>query len=285
MAGIPFKKLQGTGNDFMFLNGVANDIRPSADIIRSWGDRHIGVGFDQLVVVEQSSRKEADFRMRVFNRDGSETHQCGNGARCFPLYAQAEGLTRKNTLAIEIGDTIVTASIVRRLSSASVESEADIGVPDLSPSSLPFYCDGEGPPYTLRLGNECSDEWAMTPVSLGNPHMVTIVEDVDVAPVDRIGHALQHLSSLPNGANVGFLQIVNPAQACLRVFERGVGETLSCGSGACAAMVTGRIQGLIKERCTILQSGGALKVNWSGVASRARIAGISCISFEGVVRT
>ena len=268
----------------MFINGVESEVRLNANVIQRWGNRHVGVGFDQLIVVERSSGDNADFRMRVFNCDGSEANQCGNGARCFPLYARAEGLDQSNTLPIEIGDAIVTASIVRHLSSTSVESEVDIGIPDLDPQALPFYHDEEGPPYIFRPCDELPDVLAMTPVSLGNPHMVTIVEDADTAPVDRVGRALQHEPSLPEGANVGFLQVVTPLQARLRVYERGVGETLSCGSGACAAMVAGRVQGLLEERCTILQSGGALEVNWRGTGSRARIAGTSSISFEGVVR-
>ena len=238
-----FTKMHGLGNDFMVVDGGGYDL-PDADAIRGLGDRRTGVGFDQLLWLEPPRSAEADVYYRIFNADGLEVEQCGNGARCIARFLAghvADPHQREFRLQHATG-----------ISRATLESDGNVtvelGVPDFTPASLPFVADGEQTTYTVDVAGEAVDLGA---VSVGNPHAVIEVEDVDAAPVDRLGPLLERHDRFPNRANIGFMQVVDANHIRLRVFERGVGETRACGTGASAAAIVGRHAGKLAENVVV----------------------------------
>ncbi len=268
-----FAKMHGLGNDFMVVDLVTQRGMPTADQVRSWGDRRTGVGFDQLLAVLPPEDPDADFRMRIFNADGSEAEQCGNGARCFARFVVEEALTVKRKLLVETEAGVIHAALLD-----DDRIRVDMGVPSTEPASVPFLADEAATSYTVELGDDSVD---VTPVSMGNPHAVVLVPNVAQVDVDAIGNALQHHERFPEQVNVGFLQVVDRRFGRLRVYERGAGETRACGSGACAAMVAARLHDLFEPRVKLSLPGGKLRVEWQGEGSPVTLSGPTKFVYTG----
>lgn len=255
-----FTKMHGLGNDFMVLDGIRQPL-PKEDAplppatLRRLADRHFGIGFDQLLVV-QPARGDADFRYRIFNADGSEVGQCGNGARCFARFVREEGLTDKHAIRVETASGEMTL----HLTDDGLVT-VDMGAPRWAPDAVPLRAEQEADTYFIVAGQQA---WEVSAVSLGNPHCVQLVENVDTAPVASVGPILESHPDFPERVNVGFMQILDRQHIRLRVFERGSGETLACGSGACAAVVCGQRRGLLDSTVTVSLPGGDLRVHYAG---------------------
>lgn len=260
MTKLKFTKMHGLGNDFMVIDGINQKFNPSTAPIAAWAQRHTGVGFDQLLLIEAPRQAEADFRYRIFNADGSEVEQCGNGARCFARFVYDKGLTSKKQIVVETAGGV----IMPRLNDDGLVT-VDMGVPLLAPEQIPFAAideeDARSISHQLVIGNETV---SVTCINMGNPHAVIVVEDIEQAPVHRLGAAIENHKQFPQRVNVGFMQIVAPRQIRLRVFERGVGETQACGTGACAAVVAGISLGLLgdDEPVEVNLPGGQLLISW-----------------------
>ena len=267
-----FTKMHGLGNDFVVLDAVRQTIDLQPAQARWLADRHFGVGCDQILLVERARNPAADFRYRIFNADGSEVSQCGNGARCFARFVAQEGLTDRREIVVE------TASGLLHL---HLEGEHDVrvnmGVPHLDPQQIPLHA--AAPSLRYRVGPE--GRWEIGAVSMGNPHAVLAVASVDAAPVAEVGPAIQALPDFPAGVNVGFMEAVAPDRIRLRVYERGSGETLACGSGACAAVVIGRLWGALAESVDVDLPGGRLHVDWAGEGNPVWMTGPAVRVFDG----
>jgi len=278
---LEFAKMHGLGNDFMVVDLVTQQCEITAELARGWGDRRTGVGFDQLLLVEPPSDPDADFRFRIFNTDGSEAKQCGNGARCVAWYVAERRLSPKPELVLQtLGGHIVT----RRAGEDTVE--VDMGEPRIDAARIPFDAHAEGvvpvagTPGTYELmveGHRCR----FTTVSMGNPHAVLFVESVADAPVDILGPALVAHRMFPEGANIGFCEVVDASFARLRVYERGAGETRACGSGACAAVAAGRLLDKLGPRVKVSLPGGKVRIGWQGPGSAIKMTGPATLVFEG----
>ncbi len=274
--------MHGIGNDFVLLDFISQNIHLNEEQIRQLADRRTGIGFDQLLIVEPPRDPDMDFRYRIYNSDGSEAQQCGNGARCFTRFVRDRGLTTKTRLKIETS----TGSLECRLLKDGNIS-VNMGGPVLEPGRIPFIADQPSITYQLNpygQNRKDSDNQApieMAVVSMGNPHAVILVDDVGHAPVNTLGPMIQNHPSFPEKANVGFMQIVNRASIKLRVYERGAGETLACGSGACAAVVAGRLQGLLDADVKVELTGGILDVTWKGDQNPVILTGPACRVYEG----
>ena len=260
---LAFAKMHGAGNDFVVLDCTASPFRLSAAQVRALADRHRGIGFDQLLVVERASSTGADFRYRIFNADGGEVEQCGNGARCFVRFVHHKGLTGKRELAVE-----TRGGLIRPRLEADGEVTVDMGRPSLAPEEV-IEVDGE----KVRV----------TPVSMGNPHVVQLVPDVQAALVTTQGPRLERHARFPQGVNAGYLQVLDRSRAKLRVWERGAGETLSCGTGACAAAAVGISRGLLSSPVEIHTRGGTLTIAWPGGDNAVTMKGPAAMVFEGTV--
>lgn len=268
---IPFTKMQALGNDFVVIQ--ANDARfPERDGIRKLADRKTGIGFDQFLWLERGRTKGVDVFYRVFNADGNETEQCGNGACCI-AYLIAGGEPQELTLE-HVGG--ISRAVVESGGQVTVE----IGIPEFRPEHIPFAADSEQDSYTLDVGGETVE---IQVVSVGNPHAVITVDSVDDAPVENLGPLLESHARFPNHANIGFMQIVAPDRVRLRVFERGVGETRACGTGACAAVVVGHRASQLDERVTVELPGGELAVRWEGPGTPVWLTGEAVTAYEGTV--
>jgi len=272
---LKFTKMHGLGNDFIVLNGIDQALQLSAEQIRALSDRHCGIGFDQLLRVELPSRAGMDFRYRIFNADGDEVEHCGNGARCFALYVREQGLTDKDRIAVETCNGAIELMV-----RADGWVTVDMGPPRLEPSEIPFLADQRATTYSLQLGG---DEYTLGAVSMGNPHAVLRVDSVTSAPVAELGAQIQAHERFPHSVNVGFMEIVAPDRFRLRVFERGVGETWACGTGACAAMVVGRLQGWLQPEAHAELRGGELLLQWSGEGMPVMMTGPATQVFEGEI--
>ncbi len=268
-----FTKMHGLGNDFVVIDGINQSVTLQPERIRRLADRHFGVGCDQVLLVEASDRAEADFRYRIFNADGGEVEQCGNGARCFARFVRNAGLTDQDDLHV-----VTAAGLLRLQIQADGQVAVDMGRPRLEPSDIPFFATERSQHYPIAADGI---EMEIAVVSMGNPHAVLIVDDVDCAPVARLGPLLERHGRFPNRANVGFMQIIAPNRIRLRVFERGTGETLACGSGACAAVVAGRLQGLLWPNVQVQLPGGELTVHWAGEGESVTLIGSATTVFEG----
>ncbi|RRJ82955.1 diaminopimelate epimerase [Aestuariirhabdus litorea] len=271
-----FTKMHGLGNDFAVIDLVTQHARISAEQVRRLADRHFGIGFDQMLIVEPPQNPEVDFRYRIFNADGSEVEQCGNGARCFARFVRDKKLTHKDRIRVETSSGVIELQLV-----GNKEVRVNMGVPMLEPAAIPFQADARQATYELDLERQAL---TLSAVSMGNPHAVLLVEDVDSAPVLELGPRLEHHPRFPQRCNVGFLQIINRREARLRVFERGVGETLACGTGACAALVAGRLRGLLDEEVTMQLPGGTLKLAWKGDNQPVIMTGPATRVYEGQIR-
>ncbi|MDZ7622269.1 MAG: diaminopimelate epimerase [Candidatus Competibacteraceae bacterium] len=265
--------MQGLGNDFVVIDGINQTVALDPERIRRLADRHFGVGCDQVLLVEASDRAEADFRYRIFNADGGEVEQCGNGARCFARFVRDRGLTDRNDLRV-----LTAAGLLRLHIQPDGRVAVDMGRPRLEPAEVPFFATERAPRYLIAADGL---DMEIGVVSMGNPHAVLRVDDVDRAPVAHLGPLLERHGRFPNRANIGFMQIVAPDRIRLRVFERGVGETLACGSGACAAVVVGRLWGRLWPNVRVELPGGELNIHWAGEGEAVMMSGPAETVFEG----
>ncbi len=272
---LDFVKMHGLGNDFMLVDLPTESILPSAAQWRALSDRHAGVGFDQAVVLQPPRSAGADVYYRIFNADGSEAEQSGNGMRCIAALLHSRGRAQGATLVLESASGSLRARV---LSDGSVTAE--MGRPNFDPRSLPFVAGERRPSYPIQVGNQ---EYEIGVVSLGNPHAVLRVEAVEAAPVEQVGRALQTSPRFPRQVNVGFMQVLDQGHIRLRVYERGAGETQACGTGACAAVVIGRDLGLLGPEVEVNVPGGALGVHWDGDGQSVWLTGPARRSFEGQV--
>jgi diaminopimelate epimerase len=270
-----FTKMHGLGNDFMVIDGVRQQVSLSPAVVRALGDRHFGIGFDQLLLVEKSSQPGIDFRYRIFNADGGEVEQCGNGARCFVRYVHEAGLTDKAEIAVE-----TMRGIIRPRLEADGRVTVDMGMPEFSPSAIPFVSDSDAVVQALEVNGE---RLLITAVSMGNPHAVQVVADVDCAPVASQGPLIEAHPRFPKRVNAGFMQVLDAHDIRLRVFERGAGETMACGTGACAAVVAGIRRGLLESPVRVETRGGALSIAWSGPGAPVLMSGPATTVFSGEV--
>ena len=271
-----FTKMHGIGNDFVVLDGINQVVNLSSAQVQRIADRHFGVGCDQLLVVEAYAGEEADFRYRIFNADGSEVEQCGNGARCFARFVYDQGLTQKTTIPVMTASGLIVLNI-----QPNGQVMVNMGVPEFAPERIPFISERQQTLYN----REIAGEWvSFSAVSMGNPHAVLQVTDVDTAPVGVLGPALEHHPSFPRRVNVGFMQVLGRDRIRLRVFERGSGETLACGTGACAAVVAGCIQGLLDMQVTVTLPGGDLQIRWDGEGQPVWMTGPAETVFRGTLR-
>lgn len=259
---IKFTKMHGQGNDFVVLNAIHDPALATlpAATLRALADRQRGIGCDQILLVEPSETVDTDFRYRIFNRDGGEVEHCGNGARCFAQFVREEGLTNKRTIRV--------ATMNRNLLLTVADDNSirvDMGAPRFQPHLVPFVAESEAPRYGLMVGDT---KLEIGVVSMGNPHAVTLVTDVDAAPVAMQGPLIERQSRFPERVNAGFMQVLARDHIRLRVWERGAGETLACGTGACAAVVVGINWGLLDGEVRVTTRGGELKVTWQGAANR-----------------
>jgi diaminopimelate epimerase len=271
---IDFTKMHGVGNDFVVFDAPADESVLKPERLRSLADRRTGIGFDQALVLGGPKRADTAVFYRIFNADGDEVEQCGNGARCIAALLHHRGLTRNGAVALDSPAGVVRARI------ADARVSVDMGVPNFDPRSLPFEAPGETDPYPLTVAGRTLEIGA---VSMGNPHAVLAVPDVEDAPVATLGAAIERHARFPKRVNAGFLQIVARAQVRLRVYERGAGETRSCGTGACAAVAIGRRRGLLDARVCVATRGGELQVDWQGPGESIWLSGPTQISFEGHV--
>ena len=268
-----FTKMHGLGNDFVVIDGVNQSVPLDRARVRQLADRHFGVGCDQVLLVAASDRPEADFRYRIFNADGGEVEQCGNGARCFARFVRDRGLTAKDELTVSTAAGLLQ---LRLLPDGQVA--VDMGQPRLDPAEVPFFATARAPRYPIAADGV---ELEIGVVSMGNPHAVLVVDDVDHAPVGHLGPLLERHGRFPQRANIGFMQRVAPDHIRLRVFERGTGETLACGSGACAAVVAGRLWGLLWPNVRVDLPGGTLTIHWAGEGESVILTGSATTVFEG----
>lgn len=272
MKSVRFTKMEGLGNDFVVVDATRTPFTLSTADIRRLADRRFGVGCDQVLVVE-SAKGDADFRYRIFNADGGEVEQCGNGARCFVVFVREHGLTDRREIRVETAGGI----IVPRLEDDGQVS-VDMGVPRFGPSDVPFIGGTGAPLEPLEVDARIID---ISALSIGNPHAVQIVDDIDAAPVATQGPSIERHPRFPSRVNAGYMQIVDRANIRLRVFERGAGETLACGTGACAAVVAGRRLGLLDGRVNVQTRGGDLGIRWVGEGSPVFMKGPARTVFEG----
>lgn len=270
-----FTKMHGLGNDFVVFNAIDQEIQLTDEQFRFIADRHFGIGCDQILLVEAPRTASTDFHYRIFNADGSEVEQCGNGARCFANFVRDQGLTDKKIINVgthsgEIQLRVQEKGMVR----------VNMGSPSLEPGQIPFDAETKATSYPIEVEGETL---TIAAVSMGNPHAVLQVENVDTAPVERLGPLLESHPRFPRRVNVGFMEIRSREKIRLRVFERGAGETLACGSGACAAIVAGRLQDLLGPRVEVTLPGGNLVVEWEGNSEPVWMSGPTARVFEGTI--
>jgi diaminopimelate epimerase len=270
---LDFTKMQGAGNDFVVIDATRSRFAPDAAVLRRLADRHFGVGCDQILVVERAAAHDADFRYRIFNADGGEVEQCGNGARCFVRFVHDRGLTGKREIRVETAGGL----IVPRLEDDG-EVSVDMGAPVFEPARVPFVAERPGLVQSIEVAGRPVE---VAVLSIGNPHAVQVVPDVDLAPVTSEGPLLERHACFPNRVNAGYMQIVDRARVRLRVWERGAGETLACGTGACAAVVAGIARGALDARVRVRTRGGELTVSWAGGDNSVWLKGPAVTVYEG----
>jgi diaminopimelate epimerase len=281
-----FTKMQGAGNDFVMLNGITQPVSLNAAQVRRLADRRFGIGADQVLLVERPRAEGADFRYRIFNSDGGEVEQCGNGARCFVRFVRDQGLTNQRAIRVETLGGLVSPRL-----EDNGEVSVDMGAPSFDPAAVPFDASGL---TSMRIGRD--DVWpllvhgreaAVSVVSIGNPHAVQVVLDVDDAPVTKDGPVIENHSRFPRRVNAGFMQVIGVNRIRLRVWERGAGETLACGTGACAAAVTGIRRGLLNSPVEVETRGGRLTIAWEGLGNASPhsvwLTGPATTVFEGEI--
>lgn len=270
-----FTKMQGLGNDFVVIDAIHQVVRLDEAQLRRIADRHFGVGCDQILLVEPPASADVDFRYRIFNADGSEVAQCGNGARCFARFVREHGLIDRDQIRVE-----TAAGRMELWIEENGEVRVEMGVPCHAPAEVPLVAELEALRYTIEIDGV---HWTFGAVSLGNPHAVIIVPEVESAPVGTLGPMLERHPLFPQRANIGFMQVLGPHHVRLRVFERGSGETLACGSGACAAVVVGIEQERLRTPVRVDLPGGSLTVAWEGRGRPVYLTGPAVTVFEGSI--
>ncbi len=272
---LKFSKMHGIGNDFVVIDLITQNGNIRPERVRELSDRNYGIGFDQLLIVERPTRPDVDFRYRIFNADGSEVENCGNGARCFARFVYDHHLTGKRDIRVETATGLMELHLTD-----DRQVVVDMGKPELTPARIPFIADQYATEYKIELPE--IGTVALGAVSMGNPHAVLRVDDVDTAPVEHWGPAIESCREFPNRVNVGFMQIIDEHNIRLRVFERGSGETLACGTGACAAVVSGQLRGWLKQGVTVSLPGGDLFIDWDGQGP-VKMTGPATTVFEGKI--
>lgn len=273
---IKFSKMHGLGNDFVVIDGMRQYVELTPEIVRALGDRHTGIGFDQLLLVEPPEAASADFRYRIFNADGGEVEQCGNGARCFVRFVHDQKLTDKTAIVVETKRGIIHP----RLEADGLVT-VDMGQPRFAPTEIPFESETDAAEQSLQLADGTT--LTIGAVSMGNPHAVTLVADVDTAPVADQGPQVESHARFPQRVNAGFMQVVDRHNIRLRVYERGAGETLACGTGACAAVVSGIRRGLLDSPVRVQARGGELSIAWGGPGQAVVMTGPAVTVFTGEI--
>ena len=272
---VKFTKMHGAGNDFVVVDATRVPLTLDAANIRRLADRHVGIGFDQMLIVEPPRNPDTDFYYRIFNADGGEVSQCGNGARCFVRYVHDRGLSAKSAIRVETRSGIIEPRLEK-----DGRVTVNMGVPIFEPARIPFVADRRASTYALEIDGRNLE---ISAVSMGNPHAVQVVSDVAAAPVSSEGPLIERHPRFPERVNAGFMQIVDRRHIKLRVFERGAGETLSCGTGACAAVAAGIARGLLDSTVTVDTRGGALEIAWPGEAQSVTMTGPAQSVFEGEI--
>jgi diaminopimelate epimerase len=274
-----FTKMHGLGNDFMMVDLISQQVTLNPELVKELSDRRFGIGFDQLLTVRPPVKPDNDFRYTIYNADGSEAEQCGNGARCFLRFVRDEGLTSKSTIRLETNNANISCKLEK-----NGNITVDMGEPALQPDKVPFVADSPQTKYALSLGPNYPDTFSISALNMGNPHAIITVTSTDSAPVLEVGPLIENHPRFPEGVNVGFMEIVSRKKIKLRVFERGVGETKACGSGACAAVVAGRLQGVLDETVDVQLTGGDLSVTWCGNNDSVKMTGPACKVYEGLLQ-
>lgn len=278
---LKFTKMHGIGNDFVVIDAISQTVALTATQIQQIADRHFGVGCDQLLLVERATLSDADFRYRIFNADGGEVEQCGNGARCFVRFVHDKGLTLKTEICVETASGIITLKLEN-----NGQVTVNMGEPHFAPQDIPFIADETELSYAIDIADA---RIKISALSMGNPHAVQIVDNVDTAPVALRGPLIESHSRFPRRVNAGFMQIVDTHHIRLRVFERGSGETLACGTGACAAAIAGIRLGLLQSPVKVSMRGGELSITWAGDShldktnAPVRMTGPATTVFEGEI--
>ena len=272
---LKFTKMHGAGNDFVVLDGVRQRIDLSPEQLRFLADRHFGVGCDQILLVEKAQHEDADFRYRIFNADGGEVGQCGNGARCFVRFVHDRGLTPKREITVE-----TKSGLIRPRLESDGRVTVDMGAPIFDAALIPFDGGSGAVSEPLDVAGETLE---ISALSMGNPHAVQVVADIEHAPVEELGPLIEHHPRFPERVNAGFMQVMDRQHIRLRVYERGSGETLSCGTGACAAAVTGIRRGLLDSPVNVATRGGALIIAWGGEGQPVLMTGPAITVFEGEI--
>lgn len=273
---IRFTKMHGLGNDFVVIDAVTQAVTMTDELARRLADRHTGIGCDQILLVEPPSRPDIDFKYRIFNADGSEVAQCGNGARCFVKFVHDRRLTGKNLLNVETYAGTLQLSI-----DDQQNYTATLGIPNFEPAQIPFQAEQAASTYAIEADEKSLDIAAL---SLGNPHAVLQVTDIQQAPIDELGPLLESHSRFPERVNVGFMALVSRHEINLRVYERGAGETQACGSGACAAAVAGIAQDLLDSPVKVNLPGGSLTITWQGENQPVSVTGPATTVYQGRIR-
>ncbi len=268
--------MHGLGNDFVMIDAVSQRIRLSAEKVRKIADRRFGIGCDQLLIVEIPSRPDVDFKYRIFNCDGSEVENCGNGARCFAKFVRERKLTGKKEIKVETKAGVLLLKV-----QDNGDVSVDMGKPELSPAQIPFDNAEEQSKYRLTLDH---GEIEIGAVSMGNPHAVTVIDNCKKGPIEQWGPQIEAHARFPQKVNAGFMELLSRQEVNLRVFERGVGETLACGTGACAAVVSGRLQGLLDEKVKVNLPGGSLQIDWPGRDQPVIMTGPATTVYHGQIK-
>jgi len=275
MIKLKFTKMHGAGNDFVVIDGVRQEIYLTPEQLRLLADRHFGIGCDQILVVKRSQNEEADFRYLIFNADGGEVEQCGNGARCFVRFVHDQKLTNKREIVVETKSGLISPRL-----EDDGRVTVNMGAPIFEAARIPFTSDSDALIQPLEVNGEILQ---ITAVSMGNPHVVYVVEDVEQAPVATLGPLIEHHPRFPKRVNVGFIQVVDRGHIKLRVFERGAAETMSCGTGACAAVVSGIRRGLLDNLVQVATHGGVLTIGWDGADAPVMMTGPAITVFTGEI--
>ena len=273
-----FTKMHGLGNDFLIFDLISQNFTVSSALVKKLSDRNLGIGFDQCLTVQPPTSPDCDFRYNIYNADGSESAQCGNGARCLSRFVIDEGLTTKSSIILETKDGELICK-----SKEDGNVTVDMGVPMFQPKQIPFLADNQQNSYELHLGTKEFKGIRVSALSVGNPHAVVIVPLAAEAAVKEIGPLVERHARFPDGVNVSFMQIKSRKEIELRVFERGVGETMACGSGACAAVVAGKMLGLLDSLVNVDLPGGRLNIIWEGEGDTVKMTGPTCKVYEGSV--
>jgi diaminopimelate epimerase len=270
---VEFTKMHGLGNDFIVIDAISQPVSLTAEQVRLLADRHFGIGCDQLLLVEPATSGEADFRYRIYNADGGEVGQCGNGARCFMRFVNEQGLSDKSALIVE-----TAGGPLRLTREEDGQITVNMGIPRLQPGEIPFDAPAYAPLYPLHAANH---ELEVAAISMGNPHAVLLVDDIDSAPVAELGPIIESHPRFPERVNAGFMQVVDRQTIQVRVYERGAGETLACGSGACAAVVAGQLWERLDTRVKVFLKGGELMVSWRGKGEPVMMTGPATTVYQG----